>query len=97
MSTLNQKEILTLKEVSAYTGLTKSHIYHLCNTGGIPFYKPFKSVYYFDRQEIISWLKQGRDGSKQKVNFFKLLLVFWKCLNFIIRLIFIAQKLVPFF
>ena len=38
---LDNKEVLTLNEVSNYTGLSKSHIYRLCSTGGIPFYKPF--------------------------------------------------------
>lgn len=57
---LEQKEVLTLTEVSSYTGLSKSHIYKLCSTGGIPFFKPFGKVNYFDRLEIISWLKQNR-------------------------------------
>jgi predicted DNA-binding transcriptional regulator AlpA len=42
---LEQKEVLTLTEVSSYTGLSKSHIYKLCSTGGVspPFLRQFKS------------------------------------------------------
>lgn len=65
---LEQKEVLTLTEVSSYTGLSKSHIYKLCSTGGIPFYKPFNKVNYFDRQEIIDWLKQNRVATTKELD-----------------------------
>jgi excisionase family DNA binding protein len=64
---LETKEVLTLNEVSQFTGLSKSHIYKLCSTGGIPFYKPFNKVNYFDRQEIISWLKQNRVATTKEL------------------------------
>ena len=64
---LDNKEVLTLNEVSNYTGLSKSHIYRLCSTGGIPFYKPFGKVNYFDRIEIISWLKQNRIATNKEL------------------------------
>ena len=64
---LETKEVLTLNEVSNYTGLSKSHIYRLCSSGGIPFYKPFGKVNYFDRIEIISWLKQNRIATNKEL------------------------------
>lgn len=64
---LEQKEVLTLNEVSQFTGLSKSHIYRLCSTGGIPFYKPFGKVNYFDRLEIIDWLKQNRIATTKEL------------------------------
>lgn len=64
---LENKEVLTLNEVSLYTGLSKSHIYKLCSTGGIPFYKPFGKVNYFDRLEIIQWLKQNRVSTTKEI------------------------------
>ncbi|MCZ2299201.1 MAG: helix-turn-helix domain-containing protein [Chitinophagales bacterium] len=64
---LETKEVLTLNEVSLYTGLSKSHIYKLCSTGGIPFYKPFGKVNYFDRLEIIEWLKQNRVNTTKEI------------------------------
>lgn len=64
---LEQKEVLTLNEVSQFTGLSKSHIYKLCSNGGIPFYKPFGKVNYFDRQEIINWLKQNRIATAKEL------------------------------
>jgi excisionase family DNA binding protein len=64
---LETKEVLTLNEVSNYTGLSKSHIYKLCSTGGIPFYKPFGKVNYFDRLEIIDWLKQNKVATNKEL------------------------------
>ena len=64
---LDNKEVLTLNEVSNYTGLSKSHIYRLCSTGGIPFYKPFGKVNYFDKLEIIQWLKQNRVATTKEL------------------------------
>jgi excisionase family DNA binding protein len=57
---LETKEVLTLTEVSQYTGLSKSHLYKLCCKNSIPYFKPFGKVNYFDRLEIIAWLKQNR-------------------------------------
>ena len=64
---LENKEVLTLNEVGLYTGLSKSHIYKLCSTGGIPFYKPFGKVNYFDKLEIIQWLKQNRVATTREI------------------------------
>lgn len=65
--TLEQKEVLTLTEVSQFTGLSKSHIYRLCSTRGIPFYKPFGKVNFFDRNEIIQWLKQNKISTNKEI------------------------------
>jgi excisionase family DNA binding protein len=64
---LETKEVLTLTEVSIYTGLSKSHIYRLCSSRRIPFFKPFGKVNYFDRQEIIAWLKQNRVATTKEI------------------------------
>lgn len=66
-SNLETKEVLTLNEVSIYTGLSKSHIYKMCSQNLIPFFKPFGKVNYFDRQEIISWLKQNRVATTKEL------------------------------
>ena len=64
---LETKEVLTLNEVSEYTGLSKSHLYKLCSKNDIPFFKPFGKVNYFDRLEIIDWLKQNRIATNKEM------------------------------
>jgi len=49
---INQKTVLNLEEVAAYTGLSKSCLYKKTSTGGIPCYKPNGKHIYFNKNEI---------------------------------------------
>ena len=53
---LPQKPILNFNEVAIYTGLSKSHLYKLTSTGGIPCYKPNGKNIYFETKEINKWI-----------------------------------------
>lgn len=57
---LSQKTVLNFDEVAAYTGLSKSHLYKLTCTGGIPCYKPQGKHLYFNKQEIDQWLLKNK-------------------------------------
>ena len=57
---LSQKTVLTFDEVATYTGLSKSYLYKLSSTGGIPCYKPRGKVLYFERLEIDKWLLSNK-------------------------------------
>ncbi len=57
-----QKSVLNIDEVCSFTGLSKSTIYKLTMSGGIPHYKQAKHL-YFDRVEIIEWLKSNRGNN----------------------------------
>jgi len=61
------KKALTLEEVAAYTGISKSYLYKLTSTGGIPFYKPRSKMVYFDRDEIDIWLLKNRVKTKEEI------------------------------
>lgn len=54
-----QKSILTIDDLSTFTGLSKSTIYKLTCSNKIPHYKRSKHL-YFDRDEIESWIKEHR-------------------------------------
>lgn len=54
-----KKPILQIQDVSILTGLTKSSIYRFTRLGTIPHYKKAKHL-YFDREEILKWLKENR-------------------------------------
>lgn len=53
------KEVLTLKEASEFLGVSKSQLYKLTRTAAIPHYKPNGKYIYFDRAELIEWVKQN--------------------------------------
>lgn len=66
-SLLSAKNVLTLDDVAALTGLSKSHLYKLTCTHQIPFYKPNGKQIYFDRGEIESWMKQNRVATNDEI------------------------------
>lgn len=53
------KEVLTLEEASEFLGLSKSQIYKLTGSASIPHYKPNGKYIYFDRTELVEWVKQN--------------------------------------
>lgn len=64
---LTQKTVLNFDEVAAYTGLSKSYLYKLTCTGGIPCYKPQGKHLYFNKQEIDQWLLQNRKATYAEI------------------------------
>ena len=64
---LSQKTVLNFDEVAEYTGLSKSHLYKLTSTGGIPCYKPQGKHIYFNKQEIDQWLMQNKKLTNDEI------------------------------
>ena len=64
---LSQKTVLNFDEVAAYTGLSKSYLYKLTSTGGIPCYKPNGKQIYFNKTEIDRWLMQNRKATNDEI------------------------------
>lgn len=54
---LNRKPVLNIDELAAWTGISKSSLYKYTSEKSIPFYERGK-FNFFDRKEIIQWLKQ---------------------------------------
>jgi len=65
---LSQKVVLNFDEVAAYTGLSKSYLYKLTCSGGIPCYKPQGKHIYFNKQEIDQWLLQNRKATNKELD-----------------------------
>lgn len=53
------KEMLTLSEASIYLGISLSQIYKMTSTLTIPHYKPRGKMVYFDKKELIRWMKKN--------------------------------------
>lgn len=64
---LSQKTVLNFDEVAAYTGLSKSYLYKLTCSGGIPCYKPQGKHIYFNKLEIDKWLLQNRKATNNEL------------------------------
>lgn len=65
---LEQKTVLNFDEVAEYTGLSKSHLYKLTSTAGIPCYKPTGKKIYFKKQEIDDWLLRNKKLSANEID-----------------------------
>ena len=65
---LSQKTVLNFDEVAVYTGLSKSHLYKLTSTGGIPCYKPRNKMIYFDKGEIDKFLLSNKAMTRAEID-----------------------------
>lgn len=54
-----QKEVLTLEEFCLFAGISKNQAYHLTSSRKISFYRPFGKMIYFDKDEVLDFLKQN--------------------------------------
>jgi excisionase family DNA binding protein len=65
---LSQKTVLNFDEAAVYTGLSKSHLYKLTSTGGIPCYKPTGKKLYFDKEELDEWMLRNKKLSQDEID-----------------------------
>ena len=65
---LSQKTILSFDETAVYTGLSKSHLYKLTSSAGIPCYKPTGKRLYFSKSELDSWLLNNKKHSQEELD-----------------------------
>jgi excisionase family DNA binding protein len=64
----NQKAVLNFDEVSKYTGFSKSYLYKLSCSGGIPCFKPNGKHIFFNKNEIDNWLLQNRKATNAEID-----------------------------
>jgi len=67
-SYLDSKSIWTLAEFCAYSGLKESTVYKLTSGGAIPHYKPNGKNIFFDREEILTWLKRSKVEDNEAID-----------------------------
>lgn len=60
LTLLAAKKVFNMDELVLYTGLSKSYIYRLTCTKGIPFYKPGGNRVWFKKDEIDEWMTRNR-------------------------------------
>ena len=61
-----QPKPLTLKEAAEFLDFSRSYLYRLTSQGRIPCYKPEGKRVYFDRAELVNWLKRNRIRPQEK-------------------------------
>ena len=66
---LNQKEVLNFQEAVLFTGISKSTLYKLTASLGIPFYKPTPNRIFFKRTELEEWLLRKKCKSTEEMQY----------------------------
>ena len=61
-----QPKPLTLKEAAEFLDFSRSYLYRLTSQGRIPCYKPEGKRVYFDREELVNWLKRNRNRTQEE-------------------------------
>ena len=62
-----QPKPLTLKEAAEFLDFSRSYLYRLTSQGRVPCYKPEGKRIYFDRAELVNWLKRNRIRPQEEI------------------------------
>lgn len=63
------KEILNMKDVCQYLDISQSLLYKLTCTGEIPHFKPRGKMIFFEKKELIAWIKRNKVNDHELTNF----------------------------
>lgn len=61
------KEVLTLEEASKFLGMAKSTLYKLTHLNTIPFYKPCGKLIFFEKGNLLSWVRGAKTKSEEEI------------------------------
>ena len=62
-----QKQIFTKKNLMDYTSFSESTIHKLSSKNLIPHYKPTNGALFFDKEEIVEWIREHKVYSDEEV------------------------------
>lgn len=62
------KEVLNLEEAATFLGISKSSLYKMTHNQVIPFYKPNNKMVYFEKTELLKWLRQNPVASQAQIS-----------------------------
>lgn len=63
----SSKDILNMKEVCQYLDISQSLLYKLTCSGEIPHFKPRGKMIFFEKNELIKWIKVNRNDCSDKI------------------------------
>jgi excisionase family DNA binding protein len=62
------KEVLTLEEAAVFMGISRSTLYKMTHNNVIPFYRPNGKLIYFEKSELLAWMRKNRIISQEEVD-----------------------------
>jgi len=67
LATQQPNKPLTLMEAAEFLDFSRSYLYRLTSQGRVPCYKPEGKRVYFDRAELVNWLKRNRIRPQEEI------------------------------
>ena len=62
----NAKGVLTVEEASRFMDIARSSLYKMTSDRSIPFYRPNGKMIYFEKADILAWIRQNRVMATKK-------------------------------
>ena len=62
------KEVLNLEEAALFLGISKSSLYKMTHNQIIPYFKPNNKMVYFEKTELLKWLRQNPVASQAQIS-----------------------------
>ena len=61
------KEVLTVEEAAKFMGMARSSLYKMTSDQTIPFYRPNGKMIFFEKTDILSWIRKSRVSSREEI------------------------------
>ena len=56
----NAKEVLSVEEAARFMDIARSSLYKMTSDRSIPFYRPNGKMIYFEKADILEWIRKNR-------------------------------------
>ena len=56
----NAKEVLSVEEAARFMDIARSPLYKMTSDRSIPFYRPNGKMIYFEKADILEWIRKNR-------------------------------------
>ena len=56
----NAKEVLSVEEAARFMNIARSSLYKMTSDRSIPFYRPNGKMIYFEKADILEWIRKNR-------------------------------------
>ena len=61
------KEVLTVEEAAKFMGMARSSLYKMTSDQTIPFYRPNGKMIFFEKTDLLSWIRKNRVASREEI------------------------------
>lgn len=62
------KDVLNLEEAAKFMGIARSSLYKMTHEQAIPFYKPNGKMIFFEKTDLLAWVRQNRVASQHEIS-----------------------------